>query len=134
MKQNQINQLRHHAGLLALANSINPCNQKSGLQLWRQLRRIETAAHCATTAQCNGKAYLAQPYREEEDWDKFLEEITSKVARIFGGNVPPRFFVNPDARGNALKLRGSEGGSETATPFDLEKDQGRNQILAPNID
>lgn len=123
---------KHNAALLALANSINPANQLSGLQLWRKLRRLEVMAHAAATAQCNGETAGGQPYRNENAWDTFKDSIAEKVSEIFGGKLPPAFFVNGDPRGYALKLD-SENGTKTATQFALQSDWGRNQILAPDI-
>lgn len=124
---------RHHAALLALANSINPNNKLSGLQLWRKLHRLEVIANTAATAQCNGESCADQPYREENEWDTFKDAITESVAAIFGGKLPPAFYLNGDARGHALKLD-SGTGEKTATPFALDQDWGRNQILAPSIE
>jgi hypothetical protein len=126
---------KHHAGLLALAQSINPSNKLTGLALWLKLRRIENEALRATTAQCNGAAFEGQPYRNEEQWEAYREDIEKRVAAVFGGNLPPKFHVNGDARGYALKLDGGNGtAAERATPFDLVTDWGGNQILAPEID
>lgn len=125
--------LRHHAALLALANSINPENNLSGLQLWRKLHRLEVMSRNAATAQCNGESYGGQPYRDENEWETFKNGIREKVAAVFGGKLPPALYVNGDPRGHAIKL-GSGNGEKTATPFALEQDWGRNQILAPEID
>ena len=89
-------------------------------------------ARNAATAQCNGESYGGQAYREENEWEKFKDEIREKVAAIFGGQLPPGFYVNGDPRGYALKLD-SGSGEKTATSFALEEDWGRNQILAPEI-
>lgn len=118
---------RHHAALLALA----PDNKLSGLQLWRKLRRLERMTHAAAVAQCNGEPYGGQPYREEAEWEKFKSEITAAVVAIFGGKLPPGFYINGDPRGHSLKLRAD--GDSLATPFSLEQDWGGNQILAPDI-
>jgi len=134
-RQLQINEQRHrhHAALAALANSLNPYNKLSGLQLWRKLRRLEIAARSAACAQCNGEGYGGQPYRETEAWETFKAETGAKVAAIFGGKLPPAFFVNGDPRGYVLKLD-SGNGEKAATEFPLHRDWGNNQILAPVIE
>lgn len=123
---------RHNSALKELADSITPKNKLSGLQLWRRLRRLEVRAHNAATAQCNGESYGGQPYRDEAEWEAFKDGIRADVAKVFGGNLPPRFFINGDPRGYALKLDGGDG-TKPATSFALVQDWGRNQILAPDI-
>ena len=123
---------RHNAALLALANSINPGNKLSGLQLWRKLHRLEVQARNGATAQCNGESYFGQPFREQNEWETFKDGIREQVAEIFGGKLPPALYFNGDPRGHALKLS-SGNGSEVPTQFDLHQDLGRNQILAPDI-
>ena len=123
---------RHNAALLALANELNPGNKLSGLQIWRKLRRLEVMASNAATAQCNGQAYGGQPYRNEDQWKQFKAAVSAKVSAIFGGKLPPAFFVNGDPRGYALKLDSGDG-QNAATAFELHQDWGRNQILAPDI-
>jgi len=116
----------HHAALVALAESLGRTG-KTGLQLWRQLRRIENAARRAMEDYCNGTL-------SEAGADKACDQAESAVKRIFGGTLPPRFHVNRDPRGYALKLLSNDNGSEAATRFALHSDWGRNQILAPEID
>jgi hypothetical protein len=123
---------RHNAALLSLANNLNPHNRLSGLQIWRKLRRIESLASKAATAQCNGESYGGQPFRDDDQWEAFKAEIENKVAAVFGGTLPKRFFVNGDPRGYALKLDCDEK-NQPATKFDLHQDLGRYQILAPDI-
>lgn len=118
---------QHHAALEQLAKSINPKIQASGLQLWRKLNQLEILAHAATTAYCNGEI-------DGEQMDTACESFQIAVAKVFGGTLPPRFHVNRDPRGYALKLLSSDDGSEPATEFALYQDWGRNQILAPTID
>ena len=116
----------HHAALEQLAASINPSNVASGLNLWRKLRRIELRAHKAAEDYCNGEINL-----EGMDSEACLAE--REVRKVFGGYLPPKFHVNRDPRGYALKLLASDDGSEPATGFALHQDWGRNQILAPEI-
>ena len=116
---------RHNAALLALALSINPANKFSGLQLWRKLRRVETKAARLALELCN--------WRQSDDASEAeFEKLENQVAAIFGGNLPPKFYINRDPRGYALKLDSGDG-TAAATPFELHQDWGRNQILAPEI-
>lgn len=87
-KQNQqaavhSRRLAHWAALESLRA---PGNIKTGLQLFRSLRIIETECHNATTAQCNGAAYNGQPFRP--DW----EDMGFRRVRYFSyfaGNKSP---------------------------------------------
>lgn len=124
---------RHHAALKQLADSLGK-NNYTGLALWRKLRRIEQRAHAGATARCNGERFETFDFcSNEDDWDTFTSQIENCVVRVLGG-TPPKFYVNGDARGYALKLDSSEGGRVKATPFALESDWGSNQILAPVIE
>lgn len=116
---------RHHAALLGLANSISratgaPMTNKTGLQLWRMLARIEREANRIACKVCNGE--IGTDGMESHD-----AVIKAKVARVFGGTLPPGFFYNKDPRGYSLKLE------EASVPFQLHEDWGRYQILAPEI-
>ncbi len=113
---------QHHGALLALASLLakGPVN-KTGLQIWRQLARIEREASSIATAACNGT--IGTDGLETKD-----AIIRTKVAKVFGGKLPPGFFFNKDPRGYSLKLE------ENSVPFPLHQDWGRYQILAPQID
>lgn len=108
---------RHHDAL----KSMMPADSAlSGLAVWRKLRRLEGEASRMAVGLCNG----------DIDYDKaddITEQITHKVAAIFGRPIPG-FFINRDPRGYALKL---EPGS---VPYPLVEDWGRYQILAPTVD
>lgn len=117
---------RHHEALEQLARSLAPGKWYSGLSLWRKLNRIEQRARRAAEDYCNGTI-------GEAGMDKMTEECTDAVKRVFG-TLPPHFHINRDPRGYALKLLSNDNGTETATPFALETDWGRNQILAPTIE
>ena len=116
---------RHHRALEALAKNLNPKQKRGGLALWRALRRIEEPVHKAAEDYCNGII-------DRDAMDRASERATGQVQRLFGV-LPPRFHVNRDPRGHALKLLSNDNGTEAATPFALEQDWGRNQILAPEI-
>lgn len=117
---------RHHAALEQLARSLG-VTDKTGLQLWRKLRPIEYQTRRAAEQYCNGEI-------DADEMDKASDIATMGVSRVFGNKTPPRFHVNRDPRGYALKLLSNDSGTETATPFALHTDWGRNQILAPDID
>lgn len=108
----------HHAALKAM---LPGDDTRSGLQVWRQLRRLECKASQIATDLCNGTI-------EQEKADIQLEAIQGKVADVFGGQLPKGFFVNRDPRGYALKLE--PGSVEHALHTDWE----RYQILAPEIE
>lgn len=112
----------HHAALEQLANNKTP-----GLTLWRKLRRIENQAHNAATAQCNGEAFNGEPFRDEDEWERFKAGITHSVELVMGW-VPAGFFINGDPRGYALKIESAE------MPAGMHKDWGGYGILAPVIE
>lgn len=107
----------------------DPGKRPEGVTLWRRLRRIETKAHNAATAQCNGAAYGGEPFREEAEEELFDKETTVKVGRVFGGKVPEGFFINGDPRGYALKIDPDKG----TVPEGMSTDWGRYGILAADI-
>jgi hypothetical protein len=119
----------HHKALEALRA---PGCTSTGLQIWRKLRRLETKAHQAATAYCNGETLRigakVYDYRLDEDCsDRFKsEQIIPAIKRIFG-HVPQGFFWNTDARGYALKLESEN------VPEGMHQDWGRYGILAAEI-
>lgn len=122
----------HHAALLTLAG---PKNKKTGLQIWRALRKVEHVAHAAATAYCNGDAFTLAGTRYDfrvNGCDAFdalkRDHIKPAVARAFGGRIPEGFFVNGDARGMALKIDAEH------VPAGMETDWGSDGILAAEID
>jgi len=114
---------RHHAALATLAG----LPESQGIKIWRKLRRIETLAHAAATAQCNGAAYAGQPFRQETEWEAFSDSIRTRVASVFGGTLPEGFRYNTDPRGYALKLEAAQ------VPPGLDTDWGGYGILAAEI-
>jgi hypothetical protein len=123
----------HHAALLTLAG---PKNKRTGLQIWRALRKVEHVAHAAATAYCNGDAFTLAGQRYDDfranGCDAFdaikRDHIKPAVARAFGGVIPEGFFVNGDPRGMALKLRAEH------VPAGMATDWGRDGLLAAEID
>lgn len=106
----------HHKALESLA-----VNGKSGLKLWRKLRRIEKRANSFATAYCNGSI-------DSDDWDVFRQEFEESVEDTFG-QLPQGFFVNSDPRGYALKL----DNEQVQIPQGMETDWGGYGILAAEI-
>lgn len=115
----------HHKALEALATQ-DGFNPQSGLNLWRKLHRLETEVHSATTAQCNGEAYQGQPYRNEQEWELYLQHVEYRVRAILG-TLPKGFLVNDDPHGYALKIESD------ALPEGMHRDWGGYGILAPEI-
>ena len=107
----------HHAALRAMMPSDSTM---TGLEVWRKLRRIEGKASAMATKVCNVP-------NSDEEAERVYMQAESNVEKLFGRKLPG-FFINRDPRGYALKL---EPGS---VPFDLHKDWGDYQILAPLID
>ena len=127
---------------LALASMIGSNKASDGLKLYRKLRRIETEANAAATAQCNGKSYGRQPFRP--DWhadgsegteenptpyEVFCDSVRAKVAKAFGGTLPQGFRFNQDPRGYSLKL----DPQRAPLPAGIVTDWGGYGILAPEI-
>ena len=108
----------HHEALKAM---LPRGDSRTGLQLWRQLHRLERQANQTACQLCNGEI-------EQDMADNVFACISKKVAHLFNGTLPQGFFINRDPRGWALKL---EAGS---VPHKLHEDWGRYQILAPEID
>lgn len=131
----------HHLALESLR--ADTC-ELSGIQIWRKLVRLEHVASQITTAACNGETVRINgwPVSGKLGWNHEIAEIdfcrnenahdfavlrlTDCVRAIFG-HVPKGFFVNFDARGNALKIEPEH------TPAGMHQDWGRNGILAAEI-
>ena len=121
----------HHAALLTLAG---PKNKKTGAQIWRALRKVETLARAAAIAYCNGDPFTlagtCYDFRAH-GCDAFesikRDHIRPAIARAFGGVIPAGVFINGDARGHALKIHAEH------VPAGMETDWGRDGILAAEI-
>lgn len=107
----------HHKALETLA-----VNGRTGLQLWRKLRRIEKRAQSFAVAYCNGNI-------DSDDWETFTQEFEQSVKETFG-QIPQGFFVNGDPRGYALKL----DNEKVQIPQGMDTDWGGYGILAAEID
>lgn len=110
----------HHDALSSLYADLHPGTWEDGLALWRKLRRVEARANQSACAYCNGEI-------DSEQWEAEKDKITARVKDIFGGTLPPGFFVNGDPRGYSLKME------ENSTKHALHQDFGHYQILAPEI-
>lgn len=110
----------HHNALLKLASHKN---KKSGLELWRSLRRVECVFTQISTAYCNGESSEAQ-------WEAGKNRAVAGVHRALGCE-PAGLYINSDPRGYALKIDPEQGGF---IPEGMHKDWGGYGILAPVID
>lgn len=106
-----------HAAALATLHTDTAA--ADGADMLRRLRRVECTTHRAAVDYCNGEMQM-------EQWETTKDKAHAIVAVIFGGKLPPGFFINGDPRGYALKL-------ETAPAVGLETDWGRHAILAPDF-
>lgn len=136
--------LAHYATCERLAVALGmPASKVDGKKISVALLHIEHDARNAATAQCNGAAYLNQPYRSDCDaggnesddapWGAFCEAIEARVAAVFG-KLPPGFRFNKDPRGYALKIDpANAAGRALCEKCGLHTDWGRNGILSPEI-
>lgn len=99
---------------------------------YRTLRTLENRAHR------NAELYCAPEDDggiDSEEYERRQERITERVKYLFGGTLPPGFFINGDPRGYALKINaGNEAGQEyrpERIPAGLRTDWGGYGILAP---
>lgn len=113
-------QAAHHAALLRLAS---PRNTKTGVQLWRALRKIESALERVAVAYCNGEAGQSQ-------WEAEKRKAEGAVFRVFG-RLPDGLYINGDPRGYMLKIDRAAGGF---VPEGMHRDWGGYGILAPVIE
>lgn len=100
-------------------------------KLFRALRKLENKVSRIMENYCNADI-------EIDSVEKSVSEARQKVRLLFGNKLPKNFGINWDPRGYALKLfpptneRGLDTG-EAASPFDLLRDWGGNQIIAPDF-
>jgi len=107
----------HHEALRAM---MPAGSTMTGKEVWRKLRRLECKASAMATKVCNEPT-------DENEVEQCYAQVEAAVAKIFGRKLPG-FFINRDPRGYALKLE------EKSVPFELHRDLGGYQILAPIID
>lgn len=112
----------------ALAKLLSTSNHEVAMRAYKRLRRVEMEAERAAVAYCSIPNF---------DWEKARENVEWKVKKIFGGKLPPGFFVNGDPRGYALKIdAGQSYESEyhpEYIPEGLHRDWGGYGILAPEF-
>lgn len=96
---------RHLAALQSLAT-----NGKTGMQIWRVLRKLEHEAYGMSAAHCSGpddsNSRPAPGYSfpvQTHDWCRYVDDLKPRIAAVFG-TMPKGVFVNGDARGGALKM------------------------------
>ena len=104
----------------ALESLRAPSCKKTGLQLWRALRRIEQEAHRNAELYCNGELEPAV-YSNREEYTKH------KVVKLFRQRLKG-FFINSDPRGYALKI------VPDAVPEGMQTDWGGYGCLAAVIE
>ena len=91
------------------------------------LRRIETVANRLMEDYCNGEV-------SETGYDLRYEKIKTRVAEVFGGNLPEGFYLNSDPRGYALKLDDAYvRDKEWEGDERIETDWGGYGLLAPDF-
>lgn len=135
---------RHYAALVRLAEACG-VKKADGKKLSVKLLKIEKLAHAGATAYCNGEnfSYFHGVHHQhnfngdENAWDNFTSDIEIYIRQLFGDKLPPFFYVNADARGYALKIRGAEAGNDYGRDLiqktNLMTDWGGNGLLAPEI-
>ena len=121
MKRNYTtSQANHHAALLRLAA---PKNKKSGVQIWRALRKVECTLSSVAAAICS------RPMPEDA-WENAARKAEAAIVRALG-RLPDGLRFNGDPRGYALKIDVQAGGF---IPEGMHRDWGGYGILAPVID
>ncbi len=108
-------------------------HETRGLAMWRKLRALEQLAHRGAEAYCNGERLNLRPgtsfdFRADEDaWSQFCECVKGEAMKVFGGILPPGFYVETDWREPALKLERKD------TPERLPTDRAGNGILCGKV-
>lgn len=128
----------HHCALSMLHDTLLPTQEEHearGLKMWRKLRSLEQLAHRGATAYCNGERLNLRPgtsfdFRGDEDaWMQFCECVKGETMKVFGGVLPPGFYVNGDARGMALCI----DSERVKIPDGMATNWGGDGILAADI-
>ena len=91
----------------------------NGQRMYRALRRLEARAGRAAEDACNTP-------RGSEAWPRIRDQVVRGVRHVFGGTLPPGFFVNADPRGYALKI----DNEEVTIPAGMATDWGGHGCLA----
>lgn len=101
--------------------------------MWRRLREIEAKAHIGIEAYDKGERFPVRDtgttflFPNSEALEAFTGYIADKVKRVFGGVLPPGFYVETDWREPALKLERKH------TPEDFPMDRAGNGILCGKV-
>ena len=135
-ERRQLQLERHYAALVRLASECG-IKKADGKKLSLALLKIEREAHAGAEAYCNGQAFRGYDFNNNEKaWGQFAESIEREVQILFI-TLPPFFYVNGDARGYTLKIRGAEAGHDYGRELiertGLQSDWGGNGLLAPTI-
>jgi len=142
-QQRSENLNRHYSNLCALytQNTGEALTMEQAKKLSNKLRKLEALATIETTAQING--YYQEPtpqdYKngnfekmrlkctedgEYPESEQKLDKVRAEVLKLFKGTLNG-FFINYDARGYALKIKGEN--------CPLSQDWGGYYILSPEI-
>jgi hypothetical protein len=113
---------RQEKGLQELSRFLG--KEQNGADLYRKLRRLETAVNRLAEQACNYPGY-DQPLAQKVAYTK------KRIQEIFGKPIPG-FFVNTDPRGYALKISDEIERNVLYTKgIYLERDMGGYALLAP---
>jgi hypothetical protein len=91
---------------------------------FRSLRVIENRANRLALDCCE---WLSMD--ESPEFDRRYTAIEESVKKLFGGSLPPGFFINLDPRGYALKI----DNTKVSLPMGINTDWGGYGILAPDF-
>jgi hypothetical protein len=97
-----------------------------GEAAYRVLVLLEKKAHRFAERVCNDDV-------PEAEQDKHEHYVTESVKQVFGGELPPGFFINGDPRGYALKID-QPGDANPGEYLISYRDWGGYGILAPEFD
>ena len=100
----------NHTKLLAyLSGKEEPANLRNyaysvtGEDIYKQLRRLENAAHRLAELECNGEIDEEKAAKRSATIEKQVRKLLPRLAH-FDNTKNARFFLNGDPRGYALKL------------------------------
>lgn len=124
--------INHAKAFLRHVKELENLGATNGIQAFEALSRLEKKAHKLAEDMCNFDI-------PEEIQDKRAEAIKSRVKKIFGGELPPGFFINYDPRGYALKIKSEQNKKWDDIPNNTDRiisfvDWGDYGILAPDFE
>ena len=91
---------------------------------YRTLRTIENRANRLALDCCD---WLSMD--ESPEFDRRYNSIEESVKKLFGGSLPPGFFINLDPRGYALKI----DNTKVPLPVGISTDWGGYGLLSPDF-